>query len=83
MKQINEDYAFEQRRQAQLDAENSTNWPQFHQKVGTVIPFSRTVDRDPNPRIPLSVPSEVPSGKWIWVYIVLAVCLFVAAQWKW
>ena len=28
----------------------------IHQKVGTVIPFSKTVDRDPNPRIPLSVP---------------------------
>ena len=58
MKQINEDYAFEQRRQAQIDAENSTNWPQWHQKVGTVIPFSRTADRDPNPRIPLSVPEN-------------------------
>ena len=61
MKQINEDYAFEQRRQAQIDAENSTNWPQWHQKVGTVIPFSRTVDRDPNPRIPLSVPERLPA----------------------
>jgi hypothetical protein len=29
-----------------------------NQKVGTVIPFSRTVDRDPNPRIPLSVPEN-------------------------
>ena len=55
---LDEDYAFEQRRQAQIDAENSTNWPQWHQKVGTVIPFSRTVDRDPNPRIPLSVPEN-------------------------
>jgi hypothetical protein len=58
MKQINEDYAFEQRRQAQIDAENSTNWPQWHQKVGTVIPFSRTVDRDPWKDIPLSVPEN-------------------------
>ena len=58
MKQINEDYAFEHRRQARIDAENSTDWPQWHQKVGTVIPFSRTVDRDPNPRIPLSVPEN-------------------------
>ncbi len=55
--------------------------PQICQKVGTVIPFSRTVDRDPNPRIPLSVPSEVPSWKWILVYLVLAVGLFVAVQW--
>ena len=80
-----EDIMFEQRRQAMIDSEawNSAHSIPIHQKVGTMIPFSRTVDRDPNPRIPLSVPSEVPSGKWIWVYIVLAVCLFVAAQWKW
>jgi hypothetical protein len=58
MKNTNEDYAFEQRRQARIDAEDSTAFPQFHQKVGTVIPFSRTVDRDPNPRIPLSVPGD-------------------------
>ena len=51
---------FEQRRQALIDAENSTTAHsiQWHQKVGTVIPFSRTVDRDPNPRIPLSVPED-------------------------
>ena len=61
MKQINEDYAFEQRRQARIDAEDSTKVPQWHQKVGTVIPFSRTVDRDPNPRIPLSVPERLPA----------------------
>jgi len=57
----NEDHAFETRRQARIDAENwdsSTSIP-IHQKVGTVIPFSRTVDRDPNPRIPLTVPEPV------------------------
>ena len=80
-----EDYAYGQWKQAKIERDwhNLPIVPQFHQKVGTVIPFSRMVDKDPNPRIPLSVPSEVPSGKWIWVYIVLAVCLFVAAQWKW
>ena len=26
-----------------------------------MIPFSRTVDRDPNPRIPLSVPERLPA----------------------
>ena len=31
----------------------------IHQKIGTVIPFSRTVDRDPHPRIPLSVPEPM------------------------
>jgi hypothetical protein len=31
----------------------------IHQKIGTVIPFSRTVDRDPHPRIPLTVPEPV------------------------
>ena len=69
-----EDYAFEQRRQAQIDAENSTNWPQWHQKVGTVIPFSKTVDRDQWPRIPLSVPVPyVKVGKkeaLFWVVLV-------------
>ena len=54
-----EDVMFEQRRQARIDAENSTDWPHpWHQKVGTVIPFSRMADRDPNPRIPLSVPEN-------------------------
>ena len=86
MKQINEDYAFEQRRQAQIDAENSTNWPQWHQKVGTVIPFSRTADRDPNPRIPLSVPENsypvVGKGERLfgWATVVVIVVL---AVWVW
>ena len=55
-----EDHAYEQQRQARIDAENwdsDTSIP-WHQKVGTVIPFSRTVDRDPNPLIPLSVPED-------------------------
>ena len=86
MKQINEDYTFEQRRQARIDAENSTNWPQWHQKVGTVIPFSRTVDRDPNPRIPLSVPEDgypvVGKGEKLfgWATVVVIVVL---AVWVW
>jgi len=56
-----EDHAFETRRQARIDAENwdSSKSIPIHQKVGTVIPFSRTVDRDPNPRIPLTVPEPV------------------------
>jgi hypothetical protein len=55
-----EDIMFEQRRQAMIDSEawNSAHSIPWHQKVGTVIPFSRTVDRDPNPRIPLSVPEN-------------------------
>jgi hypothetical protein len=55
-----EDMAFETRRQARIDAENwdsSTSIP-WHQKIGTTVPFSRTVDRDPNPLIPLSVPED-------------------------
>ena len=51
-----EDYAYEQRRQRRLDAMTPLN-----KGVGTVIPFSRTVDRDPNPRIPLSVPERLPA----------------------
>jgi hypothetical protein len=55
-----EDIMFEQRRQAMIDSEawNSAHSIPWHQKVGTVIPFSRTVDRDPNPRIPLLVPEN-------------------------
>jgi len=55
-----EDYAHGVRQQAILDAEDSSRAPQWHGKIGTVIPFSRTADRDPNPRIPLSVPNKVP-----------------------
>lgn len=60
MKTVDEDVAFEQWKQKQIerDWDNLTTDPQWHQKVGTVIPFSRTVDRDPNPRIPLSVPEN-------------------------
>ena len=81
-----EDIMFEQRRPARIDAENSTDWPQWHQKVGTVIPFSRTVDRDPNPRIPLSVPENsyptVGEGERLfgWATVVVIVVL---AMWVW
>jgi hypothetical protein len=60
MKNQTEDKAFEQWRQAKIDRDWD-NLPQIitcRQKIGTVIPFSRTVDRDPNPRIPLSVPEN-------------------------
>jgi hypothetical protein len=60
MKNQNEDQAFEQWLQAKIDRDWD-NLPQIitcRQKVGTVIPFSRTVDRDPNPHIPLSVPEN-------------------------
>lgn len=55
-----EDIMFEQRRQAMIDSEawNSVHSIPWYQKVGTTVPFSRTVDRDPNPRIPLSVPEN-------------------------
>jgi hypothetical protein len=72
----NEDHAFETRRQARIDAENwdsNTSIP-IHQTVGTVIPFSRTVDRDPHPRIPLTVPEPVmritKTEAAIWLVIV-------------
>lgn len=62
MKQIDEDQAYEQWRQAKIERDwdnvPSRLTPQIHQKVGTVIPFSRMADRDPNPRIPLSVPEN-------------------------
>ena len=60
MKNTDEDIMFEQRRQAMIDSEawNSAHSIPWHQKVGTTVPFSRTVDRDPNPLIPLSVPED-------------------------
>lgn len=57
-----------------------------HQKVGTVIPFSKTVDKDPNPRIPLSVPENsypvVGKGEKLfgWATVVVIVVL---AVWGW
>ncbi len=58
-----EDYAYGQWKQAKIERDwhNLPIVPQFHQKIGTVIPFSRTVDRDPHPRIPLSVPERLPA----------------------
>ncbi len=57
-----EDQAYGEWRKAKIERDwgnmPSRLTPQIHQKVGTVIPFSRTVDRDPNPRIPLSVPEN-------------------------
>ena len=55
-----EDIMFEQRRQAMIDSEawNSAHSIPWHQKVGTTVPFSRTVDRDPWKDIPLSVPEN-------------------------
>ena len=62
MKKIDEDYSYEQWRQAKIERDwdnvPSRLSPQSHQKVGTVVPFSRMADRDPNPRIPLSVPEN-------------------------
>jgi hypothetical protein len=57
-----EDFGYEQRRQARIDAENwdmkqSIPW---HQKIGTKVPFSRMVDKDPWKDIPLSVPQDSP-----------------------
>jgi len=83
-----EDMAYEQQRQARIDAENwdsNTSIP-IHQKVGTVVPFSRTVDRDPHPRIPLSVPEDgypvVGKGEKLfgWATVVVIVVL---AVWVW
>jgi len=62
MKNTDEDTAYGkwQQRKIERDWDNvpSRLTLQTHQRIGTVIPFSRTVDRDPNPRIPLSVPEN-------------------------
>ena len=59
MKNPNEDTAYEQWRQAKIDRDWDT-LPQVitcRQKIGTTIPFSRTVDRDPWARVlPFSNP---------------------------
>jgi hypothetical protein len=85
-----EDIMFEQRRQAMIDSEawNSAHSIPWHQKIGTVIPFSRTVDRDPHPRIPLTVPEPVmkitKTEAAIWLVIVgawLAYIIFGPVAW--
>ena len=83
MKNTNEDYAFEQRRQAQIDAENwdmkqSIPW---HQKVGTTVPFSRTVDRDPWKDIPLSVPVEHPRSVEAAAWTIIAAAVGLGYWW--
>lgn len=76
MKQWDEDQAFEQFRQRQID---NDEWDVCNPMTGTVIPFSRTTDRDPNPRIPLSVPeNSYPSmQRWEWVTWALLVGFWV------
>lgn len=77
MKNPDEDYARGIRRQAQLDADDTTKTGQWQQKVGTVIPFSKTVDQDPWKYIPLAVGVEQP--RWIealaWAIVAAAVGL--------
>ena len=74
MKNIDEDYAHGVRQQAIIDSEDASATPQWHQKIGTTIPFSKTADRDQWPRIPLSVPVPyVKVGKkeaLFWVVLV-------------
>lgn len=82
MKQHDEDQAYEQWRQAKIDRDWSTV-PQIitcRQKVGTVIPFSRTVDKEPNPRIPLSNPVSYPTPN-KWVSLVCAALAALILYW--
>lgn len=73
-----EDYAHDQWKQSKIERDwnNLPITPQCHQKVGTVVPFARTVDRDPNPRIPLSVESYPHMSLWeraFWVILTSAI----------
>ena len=43
------------------------------QKIGTIIPFSKTVDRDQFPRIPLSVPVDASHRPNVWVTVTCVV----------
>ena len=86
MKKIDEDQAYEQWRQAKIDRDWD-NLPtylkqstQIHQKVGTVIPFSRMADRDPNPRIPLSVPVDASHRPNVWITVT---CIVLALLILW
>ncbi len=85
MKNTDEDTAYGKWQQRKIerdwDSVPSHLSPQICQKVGTVIPFSRTVDRDPNPRIPLSVPSEVPSLLWAVALAALPALLLILVAW--
>jgi hypothetical protein len=82
MKNPDEDIAYETWRQAKIDRDwdnlpsRLTSIP-IHQKVGTVIPFSRTTDKDPNPRIPLSIPQEVPNPSLVFILSALAMLLIL------
>lgn len=89
MKNPDEDQAFEQWRQKKLDMQaepydqyvQSKAVPQWHAKVGTVIPFSKTVDRDPNPRIPLSVPVDSPKAVEAIAWSIIAAFVGLAYWW--
>lgn len=84
MKQFDEDQAYEQWRQAKIERDwdnvPSRLTPQIHQKVGTVIPFSRMADRDPNPRIPLSVPVDASHRPNVWITVT---CIVLALLILW
>jgi hypothetical protein len=87
-----EDIAYGQWKQAKIERDWD-NLPQrlsipIHQKVGTVIPFSRTVDHDPHPRIPLSIPEPVPkvtkgeAGLWfVLISLWLTYLIFGPGAW--
>ena len=84
MKQADEVQAYEQWRQAKIERDwdnvPSRLTPQIHQKVGTVVPFSRMADRDPNPRIPLSVPVDASHRPNVWVTVT---CIVLALLILW
>jgi hypothetical protein len=52
----------------------------IYQKIGTIIPFSRTVDKDPWPRIPLSIPenSYPKISKKEAIFWIIVVAVFVS-----
>lgn len=73
-----EDYAHDLWKQAKIERDwnNLPIAPHCHAKIGTVIPFSRTADRDPNPRIPLSVESYPHMSLWeraFWIILTSAI----------
>jgi hypothetical protein len=84
MKNPDEDYAYGVRRQAEIDANNTATTPQWQCKIGTVVPFSRTVDRDQFPRIPLSIPELRPvvtKGEALFWLVLVGAWLAFSAFW--
>ena len=78
-----EDIEYGKWKQAKIERDwhNLPIVPQFHQKVGTKVPFSRTVDKDPWKDIPLSVPVEHPRAIEAAAWAIIATAVGLVYWW--